>query len=71
MKYRIAIFKIEPKMVKSRDWVQVDPYKDSDGDTKNYDYRNQEKEEEVEEKVFEQKRENEIDLKGIIDAFNK
>ena len=69
MKYKITIEKIDTKLVTERNWVQVDPYKDEEGETKTYDYRNEEKEQDISEDIYTQTVEN-INLKEIIKAVN-
>lgn len=69
MKYKITIEKIDTKSVKERNWVQVDEYKDEDGKTRNYDYRDEVKENDISEQIYTQTIEN-INLKEIIKAVN-
>lgn len=70
MKYRITIEKIDVRPVKSREWVEVDPYKNEDGETKHFDYRDKVVEEEVSETIYQQTVEGALNLSGIINAVN-
>lgn len=58
-------------MVKSRNWVEVDPYKDEDGEVKTHDYKIEEKEEQISQTIYNQEKEEKLDLMAVINAFNK
>lgn len=70
MKYRIMIDKIEEKKVLKNIWITDDELI-ARKDKGNTNYRTIDKTEDVSEQIYEQTIDKQIDLKAIIDAFNK
>lgn len=77
MKYRISITKIERVKKMDRNWEKLydaEAFKEaqvSDPDVDQYGYRAVEIEDDESKEMYSQTVEKEIDLKAIIDAFNK
>lgn len=67
--YKIIVKEIKTVERKERNWVQVEPYKNSEGKTENYDYRNEIKEVDVDRDIFTQEKE-ELDLSKLAVFLN-
>lgn len=69
-KYKIVITEVETRTVKTQSYEKLrDRLSNEEGD--NYGYVDTTEEKTIENKIYEQIVENQIDLKGVIDAFNK
>ena len=72
MKYKITVQVLITEDYVEKEWMQVDPYKDEDGNTKTYNYVDITKTRSKDETIYEQvKNSDAFDLKAVIDSFNK